>query len=132
METTEKPMTLTYEQCLERGFKRYDSHDPVFLLQNGYEYFIVKLQIGNRTFEWDIHTHQVNYFLNRNIVKRGVSSSEFEKLIKESRDIKVFCNPEYRNMYGVKFIADEMFTLTWYFTNKKDGEKFKELLLKAK
>ena len=128
----EQPMTLTYEKCLELGFKRHNGHDPVFMRQNGYEYFIVELQVGNRAFEWDTHTHQVNYFVDVNIVKRGITLSEFEELSKVNEEIEVYCDPSYYDMYAVRYIGNTKFDSVWHFTEKKDAEKFKELLLKAK
>ena len=133
----EQPMTLTYEKCLELGFKRHNGHDPVFLRQNGYEYFIVELQVGNRAFEWNIHTHQVNYFIDGNIVKRGITASEFEELRKESKKIEVFedsleWKSPIKKVYCVRFHPAILPPLTWQFDDEKDAEKFKELLLKAK
>lgn len=128
----EQPMTLTYEKCLELGFKRHNGHDPVFLRQNGYEYFILELEIGNKAFEWDTHTHQVYYFVDANTVKRGITLSEFEELSKVNEVFEVFCDPCYYDMYAVRHIGNTDFDSVLHFTEKKDAEKFKELLLKAK
>ena len=130
--TSEPPMQITYERALELGFIRHDSEDTVFFNKYGYPYFYLELEIGDRAFEWDIHTHRVNYFVNGDLVKEDITSTEFEELLRADNEIEIFQDKSYFDMYCLRYVGDREFQGTWHFTELKDAEMFKELLLKAK
>lgn len=130
---SEPPMQITYERALELGFTRHDSEDTVFFERYGYPYFYLELEIGDRAFEWDIHTHRVNYFVNGNLVKENITSSEFDELRREDSKVEILEDSLKGGVvFRVSYNKELAVPLNWVFSDKKDAEMFKELLLKAK
>jgi len=57
-------VTFNYKYLIDSGFKRFESEDPIFFDQYGYNYFIVNKEINDHaTLEWDVHTQQVELTL---------------------------------------------------------------------
>lgn len=73
-----EPLKLHYHEVIELGFKREEAPDKIFEEQNGYEYFIVTLNIGIYAFGWDIETHEITLY--KGIDKFSVISTKSELL----------------------------------------------------
>ena len=74
-------MKIKYNEAIALGFEREDAHDKLFEGQNGYEYFIVTLNIGRYAFGWDIITHEVTLYKDTNAAKKIETREEFNFLI---------------------------------------------------
>ena len=51
--------TITYKQAKDLGFKRTEMHCSVFFDRNGFEDFVMELEIGSFAFDWDNITHEI-------------------------------------------------------------------------
>ena len=74
-------MKINYNEVIALGFEREEAHDKIFEEQNGYEYFIVTLNIGRYAFGWDIETHGITLYKDTNTVKKIETREEFDFLI---------------------------------------------------
>ena len=53
-------LKINYQAAIDLGFKRIDSPDPVWLEENGYEYFIVERRISpDGVLYWNPKDHGV-------------------------------------------------------------------------
>ena len=71
-----------YEEVLKLGFLRTNVKDKIFEKQNGFEYFIMSLNLGRYSFCWDVLDHTITIYKDTNTFKKNLSESEFNEYIK--------------------------------------------------
>ena len=74
-------LKLHYHEVIELGFKREEAPDKIFEEQNGYEYFIVNLNMGDYALGWDIETHEITLYKGIDKFSTITTKSELLSLI---------------------------------------------------
>lgn len=90
-----KQEKINYQDVIDLGFERQDESDPVFFKQNGYDWFIVTLEVSKKLyFDWD-------------------SESKTVQMIRTSKDENIKARYLVRNL-------DELKILVKFFTESDD------------
>ena len=108
-----KQEKINYQDVMDLGFKRKDEHDPVFVKQNGYDWFIVTKKLAKGIYlDWDSETKFVQLIRH----KKGFIKTKYNvKNLAELKMIDSFFTHEGEKLV-VNPTSDTITTTSHHFT----------------